>query len=64
MGALEGVVMELSDAAFPLVHGIETADDPNKGFRDANQIFLVGSKPRGPGMLRADLVRTLPLMAF
>jgi len=58
MGALEGVVMELSDAAFPLVHGIETADDPNKGFRDANQIFLVGSKPRGPGMLRADLVRT------
>ena len=58
MGALEGVVMELQDAAFPLLHGIETSDDANVAFKGANQCFLVGSKPRGPGMLRSDLVRT------
>ena len=57
MGALEGVVMELNDAAFPLLHGIETSDDPNVAFKDANQIFLVGSRPRGPGMLRSDLIK-------
>ena len=56
MGALEGVVMELNDAAFPLLHGIETSDDPNVAFKDANQAF-VGSRPRGPGMLRSDLIR-------
>ncbi len=58
MQKLEGVVMELNDGAFPLLYGIEISDDPNVAFRGANQIFLVGSKPRGPGMLRADLVRT------
>ena len=58
MKALEGVVMELNDAAFPLLHGIETSDDANVAFRGANQVFLVGSKPRSKGMLRADLVRT------
>jgi malate dehydrogenase len=58
MKALEGVVMELNDCAFPLLHGIETSDDPNVAFRGAQQVFLVGSKPRGPGMLRSDLVRT------
>jgi malate dehydrogenase len=58
MSALQGVVMELSDAAFPLLHGIVTSDDPNVAFAGANQIFLVGSKPRGPGMLRSDLVAT------
>ena len=57
MGALEGVVMELNDAAFPLLHGIETSDDPNIAFRNANQVFLVGSRPRGPGMLRSDLIK-------
>ena len=57
MGALEGVVMELNDAAFPLLHGIETSDDPNVAFRNANQVFLVGSRPRGPGMLRSDLIK-------
>lgn len=57
MKALEGVVMELNDAAFPLVHGIEMSDDANVAFKDANQIFLVGSRPRGPGMVRADLIR-------
>ena len=56
MKALEGVVMELNDCAFPLLHGIETSDDANVAFKDANQIFLVGSRPRGPGMLRSDLV--------
>lgn len=56
MKALEGVVMELNDCAFPLLHGIETSDDPNVAFKNANQIFLVGSRPRGPGMLRSDLV--------
>jgi len=57
MGALEGVAMELNDAAFPLLHGIEMSDDPNVAFRNANQAFLVGSRPRGPGMLRADLIK-------
>lgn len=57
MKALEGVVMELNDAAFPLVHGIEMSDDANVAFDGANQIFLVGSRPRGPGMVRADLIR-------
>jgi malate dehydrogenase len=57
MGALEGVAMELNDAAFPLLHGIEMSDDPNVAFRDTNQAFLVGSRPRGPGMLRSDLIK-------
>lgn len=57
MKALEGVVMELQDAAFPLVHGIEISDDPNVGFAGANQAFLVGARPRGPGMVRADLIQ-------
>ena len=56
MKALEGVVMELNDAAFPLVHGIEISDDPNVAFSGTNQAFLVGSRPRGPGMDRSDLV--------
>lgn len=57
MTALEGVVMELNDAAFPLLHGITISDDANVAFSGANQIFLVGSRPRGPGMLRSDLVQ-------
>lgn len=57
MKALEGVVMELNDAAFPLVHGIEISDDPRKAFDGANQAFLVGSMPRRAGMVRADLIR-------
>lgn len=57
MGALEGVVMELDDCAFPLLQGIETSDDANVAFKDANRVFLVGSKPRGPGMERKDLIR-------
>jgi len=54
--ALEGVVMELNDGAFPLLHGVEISDDANVAFRGANQAFLVGARPRGPGMVRADLV--------
>ena len=56
LSALEGVVMELNDGAFPLLHGIEISDDANVAFRGANQAFLVGARPRGPGMVRADLV--------
>jgi len=55
--AMKGVAMELDDCAFPLLHGIELFDDPKKAFADANWCLLVGSKPRGPGMERADLLR-------
>jgi malate dehydrogenase len=56
MGALEGVVMELDDCAFPLLAGIEPADDANKAFEGANVVFLVGSRPRTKGMERSDLL--------
>ena len=55
--ALTGVVMELEDCAFPLLHGVETSDDPNVAFKDANFALLVGSRPRGPGMERKDLLQ-------
>jgi len=54
--ALQGVVMELDDCAFPLVTKIEISDDPNVAFKDADFALLVGAKPRGPGMERADLL--------
>ena len=57
MKALEGVVMELNDCAFPLVAGIITSDDPNVAFKDADYALLVGSRPRGPGMERSDLLK-------
>jgi len=56
MKALEGVVMELNDCAFPLLRGIESSDDPNVAFKDADFALLVGSRPRGPGMERKDLL--------
>jgi malate dehydrogenase len=56
MQALEGVVMEIDDCAFPLVAGIETSDNANVAFKDANYAMLVGARPRGPGMERADLL--------
>jgi malate dehydrogenase len=56
LGALEGVVMELDDCAFPLVHGIIRTDDPNVAFKDADYCLLVGARPRGPGMERKDLL--------
>ena len=56
MDALNGVVMELNDCAFPLVAGIVTTDDPNVAFKDVDYAYLVGARPRGPGMERADLL--------
>jgi malate dehydrogenase len=57
MKALEGVAMELDDCAFPLLKGIVMTDQPEIGFKDANWSLLVGAKPRGPGMERADLLK-------
>jgi len=57
MKALEGVVMELNDCAFPLVAGIVATDDPNLAFKDVDFALLVGSRPRGPGMERSDLLK-------
>jgi malate dehydrogenase len=56
MKALEGVVMEIDDCAFPLVAGIETSDDANVAFKGTNYALLVGARPRGPGMERSDLL--------
>ena len=55
--ALEGVAMELDDCAFPLLKGIIQTDKAEVGFKDANWCLLVGAKPRGPGMERADLLK-------
>jgi malate dehydrogenase len=57
MKALEGVAMEIDDCAFPLVKGVIQTSDPAVGFKDANWCLLVGAKPRGPGMERADLLK-------
>ena len=54
--ALEGVVMELRDCAFPLLSNIVATDDPAVGFKDADYVILVGARPRGPGMERKDLL--------
>ena len=54
--AAEGTVLELMDCAFPLVAGLEVFDDPIKAFDGANIAMLVGARPRGPGMERADLL--------
>jgi malate dehydrogenase len=56
MKAVEGVVMELEDSAFPLLAGIEISDDPNVAFDGANIGLLVGARPRGKGMERSDLL--------
>ena len=56
MGALKGVVMELEDCAFPLVERIVPTDDPNVAFDGVSYALLVGSRPRGPGMERKDLL--------
>ena len=56
MKALEGVVMEIDDCAFPHIAGIETTDDANAAFKDADYGLLVGARPRGPGMERSDLL--------
>lgn len=54
--ALEGVAMELEDCAFPLLKSIEIDSDPKKIFKEADYALLIGSKPRGPGMERGDLL--------
>jgi len=57
MKALEGVAMELDDCAFPLLRQMVLTSKPEEGFGDANWVLLVGAKPRGPGMERADLLK-------
>ncbi|MCF6299902.1 MAG: malate dehydrogenase [Proteobacteria bacterium] len=57
MKAVQGVVMELEDCAFPLLQGIVATDDPDVGFKDADYALLVGAMPRGPGMERSDLLQ-------
>jgi len=57
MKALEGVVMEVEDCAFPLCRGVVATSDLSVGFKDVDYVFLVGAKPRGPGMQRADLLK-------
>jgi malate dehydrogenase len=54
--ALRGVMMELEDCAFPLLAGMEAHADPKTGFKDTDYALLVGARPRGPGMERADLL--------
>ena len=55
--ALKGVAMELDDCAFPLLDEIIVTSNPEEAFKDANLCLLVGSKPRGPGMERSDLLK-------
>lgn len=57
MQALEGVVMEINDCAFPLLDYVLTTDDPDKAFEGVNWALLVGARPRSKGMERGDLIR-------
>jgi len=54
--ALQGVMMELDDCAFPLLQGMSAHSDPNTAFKDVDVALLVGARPRGPGMERKDLL--------
>ncbi len=54
--ALKGVMMELEDCAFPLLAGMQAHSDPVSAFKDTDYALLVGARPRGPGMERADLL--------
>jgi malate dehydrogenase len=54
--ALQGVVMELQDCAFPTLNQVVASDDARVAFRDCNVAMLVGARPRGPGMERKDLL--------
>ena len=56
LGALEGVVMELDDCAFPTLAGVEIGDDANRIFDGVNVALLVGARPRSKGMERGDLL--------
>lgn len=57
MDALNGVVMELNDCAYPLVQGIVPTDNPDVAFKDTDYAVLVGARPRGPGMERSELLK-------
>ena len=57
MKALQGVAMELADCAFPLLSGMDLTDKSDEAFDGVNWVFMVGAKPRGPGMERADLIK-------
>jgi malate dehydrogenase len=56
LGALQGVVMELEDCAFPLLAGVDTSDDADAAFEGVNYALLVGARPRTKGMERKDLL--------
>lgn len=56
MRSAEGAALELQDCAFPLLHGVELSDDPRVAFDGTSIALLVGARPRGPGMERADLL--------
>jgi len=56
MDALKGVVMELNDCAYPLLRKVIITDDPKVAFDNVDYAFLVGARPRGPGMERKDLL--------
>ena len=55
--AVQGVMMELQDCAFPLLDSMIATDNPEVAFKDADSAILVGARPRGPGMERADLLQ-------
>lgn len=57
MDSLDGVAMEVEDCAFPLVESVVCTSDANVAFKDADYVMLVGSKPRGPGMERVDVLK-------
>jgi malate dehydrogenase len=56
LGALQGIVMELNDCAFPTLNKIVATDDAQVAFKDCHYAMLVGARPRGPGMERKDLL--------
>src|SRR5580692_2193545 len=56
LGALQGVLMELADCAFPTLNKVVVTDDAKVAFKDCNAAMLVGARPRGPGMERKDLL--------
>ncbi|MBF0272855.1 MAG: malate dehydrogenase [Magnetococcales bacterium] len=57
MKVLEAVMMELDDSAFPTLVGMDASDQADQAFDGVNAALLIGSRPRGPGMERADLIR-------
>jgi malate dehydrogenase len=56
LGAVQGVVMELNDCAFPTLHKVTPTDEARVAFKDCDFAMLVGARPRGPGMERKDLL--------